>query len=132
MRDELARSGRIDEVEVAVVTFGDADRLAAHRAHLGVPFAVLGDPARDTYRAYGLERASLRAIYRPATVRRYVELVRRGRRVRRPTEDTRQLGGDFVVGPEGILRFAYRPVAPDDRPSAAAIVAALGDGGPVG
>jgi hypothetical protein len=110
---------------VAVVTFGRADLLPAYRNHLGIDFAVLSDPDRRAYRAYGLDRASWRQIYRPATIKKYVQLMRAGKRLRRPTEDTRQLGGDFVVGPDGRLRFVYRPVAPDDRPSAASMVAAL-------
>lgn len=125
MRDELERQGRHHDVDVAVITFGRGDRLADYRRHLDITFSVLRDEHRDTYRAYGLSRGSLRAIYRPATIKKYLQLLRSGRKLRRPTEDTRQLGGDFVVGPDGLLRFAFRPVAPDDRPSASAIVAAL-------
>ena len=125
MRDELERQGHSLDVDVAVITFGDGDRLADYRRHLDISFAVLQDEHRDSYRAYGLGRGSLRAIYRLATIRKYVQLLRAGRKLRRPTEDTRQLGGDFVVGPDGRVRFAFRPVAPDDRPPAAAIVAAL-------
>lgn len=126
MRDELERQGRHLDVDVAVLTFGHGDRLADYRRHLDIAFSVLRDEHRDAYRAYGLSRGSLRAIYRPATIKKYVQLMRAGQKLRRPTDDTRQLGGDFVVGPDGRLAFAYRPVAPDDRPFAAAIVAALG------
>jgi peroxiredoxin len=120
----LQRKGR-DDVVVAVVTFGSPGLLAAYRAHLDIDFAVLDDPERETYRAYGLARGSWRKIYRPATIRKYIELMRAGMKLRRPTDDTRQLGGDFVVGPDGTLRFVYRPVAPDDRPDAAEMLAAL-------
>lgn len=126
MRDELERQGRHLDVVVAVITFGRGDRLADYRRHLDISFSVLRDEQRDAYRAYGLSRGSFRAIYRPATIKKYVQLMRAGQRLRRPTDDTRQLGGDFVVGPDGRLAFAYRPVAPDDRPAPAAIVAALG------
>jgi peroxiredoxin len=125
VRDELERQGHHLDIDVAVITFGHGDRLADYRRHLDVSFTVLGDEDRHSYRAYGLGRGSLRAIYRLKTIRRYVQLLRAGRKLHRPTEDTRQLGGDFVVGPDGRLRFAFRPVAPDDRPTAAAIVAAL-------
>ena len=33
---------------------------------------------RDAYRAYGLGRGSLRRIYRPATIKKYVQLMRAG------------------------------------------------------
>jgi hypothetical protein len=45
-----------------------------------------------------------------------VRLIRAGRRLRRPTQDTRQLGGDFVVDRRGRLAYAYRSARPDDRP----------------
>jgi hypothetical protein len=86
---------------------------------------VLGDEDREAYRAYRLGRGSLRQIYRPATIKKYLQLMRAGKRLRRPTEDTRQLGGDFVVGADGLLRFAHRPVAPDDRPAPADLIAAF-------
>lgn len=124
MRDELDRQGRIDDVDVAVVTFGTSDA-AAYRRHLGIDFAVLRDVDRAVYRAYGLGRGTARAIYRPATIAHYVRLIRAGKKVRRPTEDTRQLGGDFVIGADGRLRFAFRPAAPDDRPSPASMLATL-------
>ena len=125
MRDELERHGRLDDVDVAVVTFARADLLADYRRHLDITFSVLRDEHRDAYRVYGLTRGSLLQIYRPATIMKYVQLMRAGKRLRRPTEDTRQLGGDFVVGADGRLRFAYRPVAPDDRPAPADLIAAL-------
>ena len=36
--------------------------------------------------------------------------------LRVPTEDTLQLGGDVVIGPNGRIRFLYRSEGPDDRP----------------
>ncbi|MEO5842825.1 MAG: AhpC/TSA family protein [Acidimicrobiales bacterium] len=125
MRDELERQGRHHDVDVAVITFSRADLLAGYRRHLDITFSVLSDKDRHAYRAYGLGRGSLRQIYRPATIKMYVQLMRAGKKLRRPTDDTRQLGGDFVVGADGLLRFAHRPVAPDDRPPVADMIAAL-------
>lgn len=125
MRDELERRELHHDVDVAVVTFGQGGRLSEYRRHLDIPFSVLRDEHRDAYRAYGLGRGSLRAIYRPATMKQYIRLLREGKKLRRPTDDTRQLGGDFVVAPDGRLRFAFRPAAPDDRPSPVDMVGAL-------
>lgn len=36
-------------------------------------------------------------VYGVGTLRLYIRLVRNGRRLQRPTQDTRQLGGDFVI-----------------------------------
>jgi hypothetical protein len=124
VRDALEHIGRPD-VRVAVVTFGSSDLLGAYRRHLDISFPVLSDRELHAYEAYGLGRGPLWRIYRPATIKKYVQLVRSGKKLRRPTEDTRQLGGDFVIGMDGTVRFAHRPVAPDDRPPVTDIIAAL-------
>lgn len=116
MSDALNSRELLSNVEFAVVTFAGADRLPAYRDHVGITTAVLADPERKAYRAYGLVSASLWRVYRPATLKKYAVLLRAGKRLRKPTEDTRQLGGDFVIGRDGRIAYAYRPVAPDDRP----------------
>ena len=47
----------------------------------------------------------------------YSRLFRQGRHLERPSGDTLQLGGDFVVDRDGRLAYAYRSRGPDDRPS---------------
>jgi hypothetical protein len=42
----------------------------------------------------------------------------------RPVQDTLQLGGDFVVGGDGRLVYAFRSADPDDRPPVADLIAA--------
>jgi len=44
--------------------------------------------------------------------------------LRRPTEDTLQLGGDFVVGRDGRLVYVYRSKGPADRPPVDDLIAA--------
>ena len=56
-------------------------------------------------------------MFGPATLRRYVELMRRGHRPQLPHEDLLQLGGDFVVGRDGRLVYAFRSRSPDERPA---------------
>ncbi len=121
MRDRL---DEIADTTIAAITFARADRLAAHRAHLGLPFPLLADPEREVYRRFGLERAPLWRVYNPGTLRLYGQLLRRGRRLRRPVDDTRQLGGDFVIDATGRLAAAFRPRSPDDRPPIDELVAA--------
>lgn len=122
MRAQLERFG---PTSIAVVTFAEPDRLPAHRAHLGLPFPVLADPDRDLYRRFGLGRGSVRRIWNPGTLATYARLLGRGRRLRRPTEDTRQLGGDLVIGPDGRLSAIFRPASPDARPSVQQLIEAV-------
>lgn len=127
MRDRLrtldAAAGPVDLV---VVTFSDRlDRLAAYRDHLGLDGPVVADPDRRLYRAVGAGRGRLRDVWSPGTLTAYAKLLGRGWWLRRPREDTRQLGADIVVDPSGVVRRVWLPSGPDRRPTADEIVAAI-------
>ena len=108
-----------------VVTFtDDVGRLAAYRAHLDIDFPLLADPTRSLYDLVGAGRGSLRRVWSPGTIAMYARLVRRGRRLRPPSEDTRQLGADLLIDAHGRLRRVWLPESPDRRPSLDEIVAA--------
>ena len=55
------------------------------------------------------------------------EIVRAGGfgSLRRPTEDTLQLGGDFVVAEDGTLRYGFWGEGPDDRPTVDELIEAV-------
>lgn len=122
VRDHLDQFG---DATIAVVTFADPTRLAAYRAHLQLPFAVLADPDRTLYRSLGVERGSTRQIWSPGTLRMYARLLRSGRRLRRPTEDIHQLGADAVIDRDGVVRYLALPTTPDARPPISELIAAL-------
>lgn len=85
-------------------------------AGLECPFPVLIDRQRSSYRAWGLQRASFAQIWLdPAVWRQYARLLRSGERLRTMGADTRQLGGDFIVDPQGVIAYS-RPQRRDDRP----------------
>jgi hypothetical protein len=108
-------SGPLRPVVVSFVD--DTDRLAAYREHLAIEFPIVADPGRLLYRALGAERGRLRDVWSPGTLRMYVDLIRTGRKLRPPRDDTRQLGADAVVGPDGRLEALWLPASPDARPS---------------
>lgn len=124
MRDHLDHLG---DTAIAVITFSPSTELPAHRQHLALPFPLLADPSRVIYHRFQLDRGALHRIWGPGTLRLYAQLLRRGRRLRRPTGDTRQLGGDFVIAPNGRLAAAFRPNAPDQRPPIDSLLAAVSD-----
>jgi peroxiredoxin len=113
VRDRLAEFG---DAEVVLVLFTRQRNLRGYRARVGIPYTVVTSEDRAAYRAYGLGRGSPWRVYGLRALRRYAQLLRRGRRLERPTEDTLQLGGDFVVDRDGRLVYAYRSSGPDDRP----------------
>ena len=108
-----------------VVTFAhDPARLAAHRERLEIDFPILADPERTLYAAVGARRGDLRRVWSPGTIAMYARLVRQGRRLRPPREDTRQLGADLLIDAEGRLRRLWLPAGPDLRPGIDEMIAA--------
>lgn len=122
MRDRIDEFGGAD---VALVTFTRPRNLRGYRARFGLPFAVLADEHRAAYRAYGLGRGPWWRVYGPRVWVEYARLIGRGRRPQRPQEDTLQLGGDFVVAPDGRLTYVFRSTGPDDRPPIDELIAAV-------
>ncbi|MGH9055644.1 MAG: hypothetical protein ACRDYY_07245 [Acidimicrobiales bacterium] len=111
------------DVGLAVVGFSPLDRLVTITRHLGWTGRVLSDPRRLLYQRLEIGRAPWWRVYSPGTVALYVRAIARGHRLRRPEEDTRQLGGDAVMV-DGIVTTLWRPRSPDDRPRAAEVLAA--------
>lgn len=123
MREHLDQLG--DALPVVVTFTDDPARLAAYRAHLDIDVPVVADVEQSLYQQFGVGRGSLRQVWSPGTLRMYAGLIRRGRRLRRPTEDTRQLGADAVVDRDGRLARLWLADAPDDRPDVGEIVATV-------
>lgn len=118
---------RLDELGTALfVAFDAPERLQDSLLHgLEVPYPVLVDRRRSTYRAWGLRRGSLLAVWGdPGVWRRYASELAHGARLRRPGADTLQLGGDFVVDAAGTVIYS-RPQRRDDRPPVAELLRAL-------
>ena len=90
------------------------------------PFELLLDPERKAYEAYRLERSVFRS-WNLRTLWRYVKLLASGRRWRGIQGDSTQLGADFIVDPNGVVRLAYYSHDPTDRPSVDHLLAALTD-----
>ena len=122
MRDRLDEFG---DAAVAVVAFSAPTRVAAYQRDRLAPLPVLIDEDRAVYRAYGLGRGSVWTVWGSKSWWAYLRLIRRGRKLQRPTEDTLQLGGDFVVGRDGRLMYTYRSAHPDDRPPVDDLLAAV-------
>ena len=127
MRDRLEELG--ESTEVVLITFTDIISLTEYQWSNELPYPVLTDPRRETYRAYGLGRGSVRRVWGMRATKRYIEILREAGlgALRRPTEDTLQLGGDFVIGSDGILAWGFWGAGPDDRPSVDDLVIAVRD-----
>ncbi|MGD9794358.1 MAG: redoxin domain-containing protein [Acidimicrobiia bacterium] len=125
IRQMASRLDEFGDARIVVVSFAPVERVAAYRDHIGVPFTYVSDTERALYQTLGAVRGSVRQIWNMGTLRMYAHLLKKGRRIRRPTEDIYQLGADVVVGRDGVIRFLSLPPSPDTRPSVDAVLAAL-------
>lgn len=134
MSDRLSELGQ--DTEVVLITFTTKENLGWYQEANEVPFPILVDRDRAGYRAFGLGRGSTGRIYGWRATRRYLELFRSagpGRRpdaawlreLLRPSEDTLQLGGDFVVDADGSLAYGFWGEGPDDRPTVDELIEAV-------
>lgn len=105
-----------------LVSFGREEWARAWLAETGVPFPLLLDRERNVYRAYELEHSAVRT-WNLRTLRYYLHRWLAGRMLRGIQGDPHQMGGDFVIDANGIVRFAYRSREPTDRPSVDTILA---------
>jgi hypothetical protein len=113
---------------IAVLFFSQLNRLPDYRKRHGIPpdIPLLADEGRTAYKAYGMRVGTLRQVYAPEVLAKYARLIKSGMNLRLKTdEDTRQLGGDIVVGPDGTVVFAVCSKNQADRPSVDEIVAAF-------
>jgi len=111
-------------IRVAVVTFETTPFVRAYLADTNVPWPVLIDGDRTLYRGYGMYRGRLRDIWGGRTWLAYLKEFARGRMPKYAGADTRQLGGDVLIDPSGIVRFHHVGTGPADRPSVAALLEA--------
>ncbi len=107
---------------IVVVTFETVAAVRAYAADTKAAWPILIDRDRALYQGYGMYRGRLRNLWGPRTWWAYAKEFAHGRLPRYPRADTRQLGGDVLVDPAGIVRFHHVGTGPADRPSVAAIL----------
>lgn len=117
VRDHLDDFG--SDTDVVLITFATQPNLAPYLERHDLPFPVLTDPDLTAYNAFGIGRGTIRRVWGWRMVRRYIEIYREQgfEKPGKATEDTLQLGGNFIVDPEGILIYGYWGEGPDDRPA---------------
>ena len=125
-----AVSRRLEEfgdATVTVVFFDVGPGLDAYRSHVVVDDRIrfVVDADRTAYRALDLGRGRATKVWGPKTFLAYGRLLLQGRSLRRHTADALQLGGDVVIGADGRLVIAFRPPAPDERPSIDQLIEAV-------
>jgi peroxiredoxin len=109
---------------VVLISFGTEAGARTWLKEVDQPFTLLLDPDRAAYHAYELEWSLLRS-WNFNTFWQYIRLLHSGRRWRGIQGDSGQLGGDFIVDAQGVVRLAYRSQDPTDRPPVATLLTVL-------
>lgn len=123
---EVAEHSAQIDADIAVVTFSQPNLLRAFEKQMDLSLRIYADPQRTVYQAFGFERGSRARVWLdPRVLRRYAQLLRRGRRLQRSDQDTLQLGGDVVIDHRGRLAWIHRSEGPEDRPTVDAMAAAV-------
>ncbi|MBW6466663.1 MAG: redoxin domain-containing protein [Brevefilum sp.] len=111
--------------QVIIVTFGSLPAIQQWMKETCVTFEVLFDPERAVYKAYGLERSWLRA-WHPRVLWVYIKRwFKGGTFYDSRGDDTSQLGGDFIIDNQGLLKFVYPSHDPTDRPAVDELLAVV-------
>lgn len=112
-KDEIGKLG----AEVLLIAF-DKQSLLDTKMMLGlqVPFQLVFDFTKETYRRWGLGRTSRWKSYLSPTLSfRYLKLLLKGEKFLGFAPDMFQLGGDFIIDKNGNIAFAYRMKNNGDR-----------------
>ena len=118
---------RLEElkVDVKIVTFDNDVMAQAYLKSSKINWPLLLDPDQALFKAYGLQQGSWQSIYGLGSILKYLKLIFAGQTPGRPGKDWRQLGGDVLVSPDGIVRLHYRSDSPHDRPSVDSIISLI-------
>lgn len=110
-----------------LIAFDDLSILQAKMlSEIDLPYPLLLDKDRETYAAWGMGRTNVfGAMLSPELNWRYLKLLAKGERFLGFAPDMFQLGGDFVVDREGVMKFAYRMKNNGDRATTEQLVSEL-------
>ena len=113
------------DVLVKVVTF-DANFMAlAYVERTKMTWPLLLDSDQSLYQAYGMHSGSWWSLYGLPSVVRYLRLMAKGKFPGKPGRDWRQLGGNVLIDPKGMVRMHHVSESPHDRPSIKSLLAAV-------
>lgn len=106
------------DADVKVVTFDSEKMAREYRRKFNLHWPLLLDPDRELYRTYTMGQGTWWALASPHRIVRYLVDISCGSIPGKQGKDIRQLGGDIVIDPQGIIRLFHPSQNPHDRPSA--------------
>jgi peroxiredoxin len=121
------RREEFDAKGAGIVAIGMGNpAMAAHfRDERDVPFPLIVDHEKQTYRALEMKRGNLWDMVGPHNWARYAKGLLAGHGVSPPKQDPAQMGGVVVVDPGGKIRYVHRGEIPADNPMVDEVLEAL-------
>jgi hypothetical protein len=104
---------------------GRPDMAAHFREEFNVPFTLLVDHTKQTYRALDIQKGSWWSVMGPPVWLHGIRTILQGKRIVKPEQDPFQLGALAFVEPGGELRFVHRSTNSNDNLSVDELVAKL-------
>ena len=108
--------------ELVIVGSGNPSMAGFFAEDYHVTTPLFTDPSREVYRAFGAKRPTWAALLNPRLYWNALQVHRRGHRVGKVQGDIAQLGGVFIVLPNGDMPFAYRSSIAGDLPSTTRVI----------
>ena len=109
-------------IRVKVVAFDNEELGKWYVASSGLEWPILLDTERDLYRGYGMQPESWWMHARPSAIWKFIKLIIAGNGSLKMGKDVRQLGGDVLTDPQGVVRMHDISTTPFDRPEVDSIL----------
>jgi peroxiredoxin len=116
LRDHAEEFARRN-VKIVVISFESSSLARSYVEETFLPWPLLIDDKRETYRNYGFLSASFWDIWGAKTWWVYLTEILKGEKIRKPEGDIFQRGGDVLIDPNGIVRLHHTGKGPADRPN---------------
>lgn len=118
-------------VKILIVSFGEQAGAIKWLEQTQCPFDMVLDGERKIYQAFGLSK-SVYKVWCIESLVYYAEQLVAGRELPKPFEnvhdDPHQMGGDFLLDSQGVIKMSYCGKSSTDRPSIDQILLAMKNG----
>lgn len=113
------------DVNIVAITSAPPAYCKMFAAEQKLEHPLASDVELKSFRAFGLKKGAVGDILGPKVMAKGLRSFLRGNRLGKPVGDKFQLGGTFVVAPEGKILFAHRSQDATDNPPNAVLFRAI-------
>jgi peroxiredoxin len=113
------------DAEVAAIGMGLPEMAADFREKQDIPFPLLVDRTKETYRALEMKRGTLWEVAGPPVWFRFAKGILTGHGGGKPKQDPLQMGGVLVVDRGGEVLYEFRSSTSSENPPVDEVLAAL-------